>query len=819
MKNILLLLAIATLSACGGGSSSKSTDSESNIVSPTPPVNTAPIANNDFGLAQNNKPVVIDVLANDTDIENNMLSISRIVTLPTKGSVEIVNNTLVYTPNRDVALRDVLVYELSDGTLTATARVDITVNHTLKVNGKVTGSSIANTVVEAKLGNDIFTTNADSDGNYQLELIINKMTPELLIVSAKGNNINSQEGVELIATIGDIMPLLAQTNEERILLHDGNSTNITHLTTAAYLLTSDLFDNKKITSMSQYKLLLSELDSHKLMSTAGFIKLLVDNIDFAIPIGETTLSLLERKDNELIDTYDAINQYLLENDLLDESGQPNSEYMSALTAVLNETIANSDVVELFKAEMFENKTMINLDATREGWLPYEGDGLVFSDNGHTMFYDANVYADNPEIMYMRSIVNGKLRLVTEEYKKKEVTIHSSVFDLLVEQFGFSQSIEDELVNALSTGKLARDTKLDILQFDEYIDHTLIHSNDINYHVSIETKSHYRFKIPEGIDWENNVAKSSSFSKLSYGTINHTPVYQWLEKPISELNGKWLLYFDANFKNFPTLDYQITPSARMIEINALSASSVEDNLSYDISLVGGILSLSNDNETYKYIPIKASSNIYLAIIEKWQDGKREYVHARQILKANNEQELFANSLTTELPKAQLACLYCDLSHAWSGDKLKLDYVYGYQFYGTNDLRFGLSGDSYIHHDGIDHFDLGDTRWKWSYESNTINLTLTSSMSVAHRTWKVISTNAAGYTMVLEQSTRGWDDNLNGVIEESEVGQFIRPRVNILKLDDLSRWQEAWQNTVDLGIEVGTNAKREKAKKLSVGNSIN
>ena len=234
VKKVISILAIAALSACGGGSSSKSRPAPTPTPNPTPVVNTAPTANNDVGLAQNNQPIVLDVLANDTDAEGSSLSISKIVTMPTMGSVEIVNNTLVYTPNKDVALKDTLEYELSDGELTATASVEITVNHTLNISGKVTDSPIAKAEVTATLGNDVFTTTADNEGNYTLALTINSMIPELMVITARGSEGNSQQNVELIAIIDDTTSLLSEVDENRDLANDDNSANVTHVTTASY---------------------------------------------------------------------------------------------------------------------------------------------------------------------------------------------------------------------------------------------------------------------------------------------------------------------------------------------------------------------------------------------------------------------------------------------------------------------------------------------------------------------------------------------------------------------------------------------------------
>lgn len=612
-----------------------------------------------------------------------------------------------------------------------------------------------------------------------------------------GSEANSQQGVELIAVIDETTNLLPLVNDNRDMEPNDNSTNVTHVSTASYLLTADRNSNEVVNSMAEFKQLASELDSNELMSTAGFIKLLVDNDDFDIPNGETTLSFLERKDNELIDTYDAINGYLMENDLLDENGQPTAEYSEALSVAINETINDPDVVEEFFPEMFNSKTILQLPAVKEGWLPYAADALVFSDNDYTVYYDNSTYIDNPETVYTRSIVDGKLRLKTDQSKPKFTGTISYPYRELTEIYGFDGIIADELAHAYLLGFVPEYLNLDMTEHTEYIEYTLVHSNDTNYQVAIESKSYYQFNMPEGHIATVDVAKSKTFTNNSNGTLIHTPEKLWQDKLLTEISGKWLFYFDGQFKNYlNNLEESTAPFAKITEVNPASATAIAENKEYTISLNDGVFSLNNANESYKVKPIQASSNAYLAIIEKWLDGKLEYVHARQIAKLGGDFSTFSDSLATELPKVQLVYLEGYLSDAWQGEKLKVDYIYGHQFSESGDLRRGLFGNTASHN--VDHFELGDPQWKWNKNDGLINLTLNSEHFMAQRSWELISTNENGYTIVLEQSIRGFDSNYNGVIEDSEIGQYIRPRVQIIKQENLSRWQNTWQNTKDLGL---------------------
>ncbi len=89
------------------------------------PVNVAPVGVDDDAKAYKNLPGTIDVLGNDTDANDDALSISA-VTQGTNGTV--VNNTsyVTYTPNVDYLGSDTFTYTVSDG-LGGTAIATVTV--------------------------------------------------------------------------------------------------------------------------------------------------------------------------------------------------------------------------------------------------------------------------------------------------------------------------------------------------------------------------------------------------------------------------------------------------------------------------------------------------------------------------------------------------------------------------------------------------------------------------------------------------------------------------------------------------------------------
>jgi len=94
------------------------------------PVNDPPIANSDTAVTREDTPTAaIDVLANDTDVDNDKLTVAA-VSQGANGSVTInPNSTLTYSPRANFHGSDVFTYTVSDGkSQTDTAKVDVTVN-------------------------------------------------------------------------------------------------------------------------------------------------------------------------------------------------------------------------------------------------------------------------------------------------------------------------------------------------------------------------------------------------------------------------------------------------------------------------------------------------------------------------------------------------------------------------------------------------------------------------------------------------------------------------------------------------------------------
>lgn len=92
-------------------------------------VNDAPVAVDDAATVNEDAVVQIDVLTNDTDVDGDALNVlANPPPSSGNGQVTIAGQQLQYLPNADFNGEDVISYSVTDGNLTSTANVFVTVN-------------------------------------------------------------------------------------------------------------------------------------------------------------------------------------------------------------------------------------------------------------------------------------------------------------------------------------------------------------------------------------------------------------------------------------------------------------------------------------------------------------------------------------------------------------------------------------------------------------------------------------------------------------------------------------------------------------------
>ena len=135
----------------------------------TVPVTVAPVANGDGATTFENQEIIIDVLANDTDADNDIdVSTLAIISNVSNGTTAIANNKITYTPNASYVGSDSFTYTVSD----SESKVSNTATVTIDVQAcELTATSTDTYFVRYVLFNDIsnnevLLNQSGADGGY-----------------------------------------------------------------------------------------------------------------------------------------------------------------------------------------------------------------------------------------------------------------------------------------------------------------------------------------------------------------------------------------------------------------------------------------------------------------------------------------------------------------------------------------------------------------------------------------------------------------------------------------------------------------------------
>ncbi|UIL59519.1 tandem-95 repeat protein [Vibrio harveyi] len=145
------------------------------------PVNDAPVAVNDTVSTDEDTAVTIDVLANDSDPENDTLTITAASVPAEQGTVAIVDGKLVFTPAENFNGDATISYTISDGQLTDDATVAVTVN-------PVNDAPVA--------VND--TVSTDEDTAVTIDVLANDSDPENDTLTITAASVPAEQGTVTI---------------------------------------------------------------------------------------------------------------------------------------------------------------------------------------------------------------------------------------------------------------------------------------------------------------------------------------------------------------------------------------------------------------------------------------------------------------------------------------------------------------------------------------------------------------------------------------------------------------------------------------------
>ncbi|WP_274026033.1 tandem-95 repeat protein [Vibrio parahaemolyticus] len=181
------------------------------------PVNDAPVAKDDTAITDEDTPVTIGVLPNDTDIDGDKLSIQSATVPEAQGKVEIVDGKLVFTPAENFNGHAEIIYTVTDGELTDEAKVTVTVNPvndapTIKVDAveSITEDAVNTDTVVATLTvrdtdtpEDQLTVSLENNSNGYFVLVGNEVKLTQAGVDAVNNDELNLKDLTISASVSD----------------------------------------------------------------------------------------------------------------------------------------------------------------------------------------------------------------------------------------------------------------------------------------------------------------------------------------------------------------------------------------------------------------------------------------------------------------------------------------------------------------------------------------------------------------------------------------------------------------------------------------
>ena len=176
-----------------------------------------------------------------------------------------------------------------------TVDLNIIANKQVVISGAVVDSPIPNAKVQVQLGELLFQTFADSQGNYSLELEF--PDPNLVaVVTALGGGGFAE--VEFKSYLGDGNVLREDAGGDGIVTSsENNNINVTNISTAEYVLIEDVLETgTEVQTQAQLDELTTQLDVNQVLDVAAVIKAVVDNDDITLPTGKSTVLELLRDD-------------------------------------------------------------------------------------------------------------------------------------------------------------------------------------------------------------------------------------------------------------------------------------------------------------------------------------------------------------------------------------------------------------------------------------------------------------------------------------------------------------------------------------------
>lgn len=257
-----------------------------------------PEATPDFAVTPAGQSVLVNVLSNDVAVgpSRRILKVFK----PGYGKTAIENGAVRYTPASGFVGSDQFEYMVqSEGSQPRLGSVNVEVGGggvSLRLHGRVIDDEIPYATVQALVAGFTFLSVSDGHGNYVLDIAAPRGTDFLTLkatgVSATGSPVN------FVSLVGEVAPLDVAAGSDGILtLDENNQVNLTHFSTAQYVLLTAANGGVAPSTDASLENLAQHIDLAQLVEYATIIKLVVDGyggVSYPLPTGvNSVIELLQ----------------------------------------------------------------------------------------------------------------------------------------------------------------------------------------------------------------------------------------------------------------------------------------------------------------------------------------------------------------------------------------------------------------------------------------------------------------------------------------------------------------------------------------------
>lgn len=658
----------------------------------------------------------------------------------------------------------------------------------LKLSGLAVDNPLQNAEITVTVGDKTFSAITDSDGNYQVTLALTEAeiaASPMVVINAQG--VDAQDHAELIGIVASAGSLY-EASEDGALTNESNQRlNITHVSTAKYILTMDQTNGE----IPQTDEALSDneeaISGEQIIELAGVIKVIVDNPDYDLAEGQTTLDLLDKED---VSADDAIDDYLESIGELEEDGTASEAFEGAHQEAVQKTLTEGIATEKFDTESLIGTNIITAKV-QAGYPVWFANGFTLNEDG-TGSYSEIIHSAIKSSDITWKIDKGMVKIDDYDLSTPiSVNIYSDDF---YDTFPSSSGLQEFLQDKYENGEM----------HDPYIGANLtVHSATLQpISQTTEEAEVYMTEVSSHIipnewltplGWTKGTVSSGQKTNESYQTILLPEKLNALTLTQDSLAGTWALPLDYQVKDFFQSGELVTESYHdLIELKAdgkavMKLAEAEGTWSY----VDQGIEVTQGDIKHRYQPFEDTGYFYSTLISKYVNDEIQYSVVRAIAKQSYSMTDATKFVRTEYPNFLFAGINAWIASFYEDGEPAQDLLYGYSFFDNGAMKnVGASFDNtYCTTTKTEHCVV---KWDNGYnnyvaDDNRFALTRNRRTATYDRYWYPLSMKD-GKLSVLE-----YERVYNADYESLNDSFRVKPRVNTIEPKALSDWGDLWYNS--------------------------